>query len=563
MLGAIIGDIVGSRWEFNSTNDYNFELFSDKNGFTDDTICTVAVADAILHGSDDYGKYIHKWCRKYPNPMGGYGGRFHRWVMSDTPKPYGSFGNGSAMRVSPIGWWFAGSDELCEQAKKSAECTHNDPAGIAGARAVAIAISDCLRMSKDFKGKCKTPENILNRALYRAISEYTKKPYDFHIDIEKYRNRFDETCQGTVPVALWIVMHSNSFEDAIRQAVSLGADADTLGAIVGSIAEALWGIPEWIKHKALSYLPDEMREVVVAFRDRLGRLRKLAAKCEYFKVGEPVAFCGYAEQAYEIEREWAHDLAKSWLNADKIKAGMQQLCLMEHWRKWADEYDLPVSLIGYIFKHTADSGMFMHERVEPFLRFLNEAYGRRKEKAAEKKVMKEKLEQHKALLFWKLANGNVAKILNGEDGMPDKSRTATKESWQIEPMPEDPQQTSVMPANIILSHKNMEVLRKGHIPEAQEDHWFMYCDHEYIRYYRSWTGMCAFEARIKYSSVGEAYYIDKIRINHALAEFGVNGDRPAAHLFMYLIAAEVGGDTATAWKDFTRAWEKQALKTLD
>ena len=106
MLGAIIGDIVGSRWEFNQTNNYNFELFSDKNGFTDDTICTVAVADALLHGSDDYGKYIHKWCRKYPHPMGGYGGRFAKWVMSDNPQPYGSYGNGSAMRVSPIGWWF-------------------------------------------------------------------------------------------------------------------------------------------------------------------------------------------------------------------------------------------------------------------------------------------------------------------------------------------------------------------------------------------------------------------------------------------------------------------------
>lgn len=100
MLGAIIGDIVGSRWEFNPTNDYHFELFSDKNGFTDDTICTIAVADAILHDSDDYGKYIHEWCRMYPNPKGAYGGRFSGWVHSNIPQPYGSFGNGSAMRVS-------------------------------------------------------------------------------------------------------------------------------------------------------------------------------------------------------------------------------------------------------------------------------------------------------------------------------------------------------------------------------------------------------------------------------------------------------------------------------
>ncbi len=103
MLGAIIGDLVGSHWEFNPTNDYNFPLFTHKNGFTDDTICTIAVADAILHGSDDYGQFIHTWCRKYPYPMGGYGGRFAQWVASDHPQPYGSYGNGSAMRVSPIG----------------------------------------------------------------------------------------------------------------------------------------------------------------------------------------------------------------------------------------------------------------------------------------------------------------------------------------------------------------------------------------------------------------------------------------------------------------------------
>lgn len=562
MLGAIIGDIVGSRWEFNSTNDYNFELFSDKNSFTDDTVCTIAVADAILHGSDDYGKFIHKWCRKYPNPMGGYGGRFQRWVESDNPKPYGSFGNGSAMRVSPIGWWFGYYDGLYDQAKKSAECTHNDPAGIAGAQAVAMAISECLHMRKDFKGKEITSDNIRMNGIYHALYEYTGWPHAFNLDIEKYRNKFDETCQGTVPVALWIVMNSTSFEDAIRQAVSLGADADTLGAIVGSIAEALWGIPEWMKAKAMSYLPDDMKAVVLKFHERLNRMRQLASRCEYFKVGEFIYVDDRDKKAYDIESEWAHALAISYSNADKMKSNMVQLCGMEHWRKWADEYDLPVSLIGYIFKHTADSGMFMHEMVEPFEEFLRNAYGKRKAKAAEKKALKEKLEQQMAIMFWKLANGNVAKILNGEDGMPDKSKVATKDSWQTEPMPSDPKEVSVMPAQLILSHDNMDQLRRGHVPEAQEDHWFMYSDRDYIRYYRSWTGMCAFEAHVAYSSVGEAYYIDKVRINHALAEFGVNGDIPGAFLFKYLITAELGGDSAAAWDDFTNAWEKQALKDM-
>ena len=139
MIGTIIGDIVGSRWEFNPTNDYNFELFSDENGFTDDTICTVAVADALLKGRD-YGESIHEWCRRYPHPMGGYGGRFAQWVRSDNPQPYGSYGNGAAMRVSPVGMWFEDREELLEHAKKTAECSHNHPEGIRGAQTVALAV---------------------------------------------------------------------------------------------------------------------------------------------------------------------------------------------------------------------------------------------------------------------------------------------------------------------------------------------------------------------------------------------------------------------------------------
>ena len=134
MLGAIIGDIVGSRWEFNPTNDYNFEWLSDENGFTDDTICTVAVADAILHNSEDFGKYIHEWGNRYPNPMGSYGGRFAQWVRSNHPQPYNSFGNGSAMRVSPVAWAAIDLEfkYLLDVAEKSAACTHNHPDGHKG-----------------------------------------------------------------------------------------------------------------------------------------------------------------------------------------------------------------------------------------------------------------------------------------------------------------------------------------------------------------------------------------------------------------------------------------------
>lgn len=266
MLGAIIGDIVGSRFEFNPTNDYGFEFFGEGCSFTDDTVCTIAVADAILR-CRDYGGSIHEWCRRYPDPKGGYGGRFRKWVMSDVPRPYGSFGNGSAMRVSPVAWWFGSGAGMCEEAAASAACTHNHPSGIDGARAVALAVRDCHRL-REKKGSV-TREDILEFGLADAIKVYSPQPENFDVNVEDHRNVFDETCQGTVPVALAIILDSVGFEDAVRKAVSLGADADTLGAITGSIAEALWGIPEWMRKKAMTYLPSEMQDVVKEFHFRL------------------------------------------------------------------------------------------------------------------------------------------------------------------------------------------------------------------------------------------------------------------------------------------------------
>ncbi len=260
MIGAIIGDIVGSRWEFNSTNNYNFEWLSDNNDFTDDTICTIAVADALLKGRD-FGESIHEWCNRYPHPMGGYGGRFAQWVQSDTPLPYNSFGNGAAMRVSPVAW--AANDlefkYLLPMAEKSAACTHNHPEGIKGAQVVAIAIEYGIELP------CHHP-NFTHKdvvELVEACAIFGK--YNIDIKKEDVLNRFDETCQGTVPVALWIIGNSTSFEDAVRKAVSLGADADTLGAIVGSIAEAIWGIPKEMQLEIMRYLPSDMKKVVIQF----------------------------------------------------------------------------------------------------------------------------------------------------------------------------------------------------------------------------------------------------------------------------------------------------------
>lgn len=247
MLGAIIGDIVGSRFEFNNTGRSDFKLFHADCSFTDDTICTVAIADAILRNIS-YKEALLEWCRKYPNPMGGYGGRFAQWVASSNPQPYNSYGNGSAMRVSPVAWHFDKLKDVLVEAERTALPTHNHAEGIIGAVSVAHAIWH-FRKGGDLSG-------------FIGITN------EYYPDILTFRFQkgvFDETCEGTVPLAFQILYTAKSFEDAIRQAVAWGGDSDTLAAIVGSIAEARWGIPWQIGEVAMAYLPQQMQDIIHLF----------------------------------------------------------------------------------------------------------------------------------------------------------------------------------------------------------------------------------------------------------------------------------------------------------
>lgn len=255
MLGAIIGDIVGSRFEFNNTNKTDFKLFTPESSFTDDTICTIAIADAILR-EVSFEQSLLEWCRKYPNPKGAYGGSFARWIHSQHPEPYNSFGNGSAMRVSPCGYLPTRQDVLM-YARKSAECTHNHPDGIKGAECVA----DCIYLARTEKDM-------------GLIAEFVKDVYGYNIcqtsDEIRQTNRFNETCQITVPQAIVCFIESTDFESAIRLAVSIGGDSDTIAAITGSIAEAYYGIPQPIIKKALGYLDADMKNVVTKFKQKYG-----------------------------------------------------------------------------------------------------------------------------------------------------------------------------------------------------------------------------------------------------------------------------------------------------
>jgi ADP-ribosylglycohydrolase len=251
MLGAIAGDIIGSPYEWNKTKDYNFPLFTSGSTFTDDTILTVALADSIM-SKTDYTLKLKEYYNRYPD--GGYGGMFSRWASSKEMKPYNSFGNGSAMRVSPVGWVYNSLEKVLTEAKKSAEVTHSHPEGIKGAQAVAA----CIFLGR--KGKEK-----------REIGTYIEDTFKYNLrrsyeDIKKDYN-FDVTCQGSVPEAIIAFLESKGVEDAIRKAVALGGDADTQACITGSIAEAYYkGIPKSIHDKVFQILDDHLTKITRKFR---------------------------------------------------------------------------------------------------------------------------------------------------------------------------------------------------------------------------------------------------------------------------------------------------------
>ncbi len=272
MLGAICGDIIGSVYEWHNIKTKDFELFKGDCRYTDDSVMTIAIAKACIEYLKDKEAYevehnitivpkgsFRNNCIKYMRHFGnehigaGYGGRFFDWLSTKNPQPYNSYGNGSAMRVSPCGWVAQSLKEAEELAEISAEVTHNHPEGIKGAKAIASAIW-LLRNGK-------TKDEVL---------EYIKAKYyviDFTLNDIRTDYKFDVTCQGSVPQAIEAFMESNSFEDAIKNAISIGGDSDTIGAITGSMAEAFYGIDEEIKNKALSFVTKDLMEVIEEFEN--------------------------------------------------------------------------------------------------------------------------------------------------------------------------------------------------------------------------------------------------------------------------------------------------------
>lgn len=251
MLGAIAGDIIGSIYEFTDFKpDFNFPLFCPNSEFTDDTVLTVALADSLLNNIS-YKEKLIEYYFKYPHA--GYGGMFHKWARSKNPKPYNSWGNGSAMRVSPIGYAYDDLETVLQKAKESAEVTHNHPEGIKGAQATAASI---------FLARTKHSK--------KELKEFVEKNFDYNLDLDFEELRrtyaFNESCQGTVPQAIFTFLISEYFEDSIRKAIYIGGDSDTLACINGSIAEAFYGgVPENIAKEIYKRLDDRLSAEVNSF----------------------------------------------------------------------------------------------------------------------------------------------------------------------------------------------------------------------------------------------------------------------------------------------------------
>ena len=275
MIGAIIGDIVGSRFEFNNHRSKEFELFAEGCELTDDSIMTLSVAKAIMEAmkmtrpsiTDDYNendyyaaiekmsiKHMQEIGRNYPHC--GYGGMFSRWVFSSNPKPYNSYGNGAAMRISPVAFAARTEEECYRLSAAITGVTHNHPEGIKGAEATVTAVW----MAKQGCTKSEISKKIKEK--YYAL--------DFTIDSIRDTYKFNETCQETVPQAIVAFLESTSFEDAIRTAISVGGDSDTLAAITGAIAEAYYGVPEEIKKKALTYFDSRLLEIYNEWSETYG-----------------------------------------------------------------------------------------------------------------------------------------------------------------------------------------------------------------------------------------------------------------------------------------------------
>lgn len=592
MLGAILGDIIGSYYERNNVKTKDFPLVTSQTRYTDDSVMTLAVAKWLLEdplrSEEQLIRFMQKLGRAHIRA--GYGGSFKQWLLSIDPQPYGSWGNGSAMRVSPVGLFADSESEARSLASLTAAVTHNHPEGIKGAEAVAVAVftnRHHASMPLDFRKKMTKlrVEQLFGYDLDRTLDEI-RPSY-----------KFDVSCQGSVPEAIIAYLESESIEDCVRNAISIGGDSDTIAAIACSIfmagensgkEENAWTV-EYNK-----YLPNDLKCIMYEF--------------ENFVFPQKPTFNSYAVNDWLYAGEYPGDK-----NKEKARLKLRQfkhfgithfidlteegelspyeplLCGMQHVRFPIMDQSVPDSIksvqnliktINEIHKESIWNKVYIHcwggvgrtgtivscylasalgtdydATIKELERLWSECPKSANRISPENSEQRnfianfiaelDKFKQMAALLMWTNGLGHMGKAFNGEDAMPEKTRTATADSWTTQPMPNE---HTVIRTDIKVSSETMEIIRKGHIPEAMEDHWFMYCDDEYIRYYRSWTGICIYEAR--YEKTDDGYQITSLKANRSQNQYQETNDRRDCCLFMYLLITEAGGDGSKFFDEF-------------
>lgn len=592
MLGAVLGDIIGSYYEWNNVKTKDFPLTTSKTRYTDDTVMTLAVAKWLMedptHSEYQLIRCMQKLGRTHIRA--GYGGSFKEWLLSANPQPYGSWGNGSAMRVSPVGLFAEYESEARNLARLTAAVTHNHPEGIKGAEAVAVAVFYNRHLSWQ-------PLEIRKKITKNTIERYFG--YNLNRSLEEIRPtyQFDVSCQGSVPEAIIAYLESESIEDCVRNAISIGGGSDTIAAIACSIFMAGENSGKegnkWT-NTFDKYLPNDLKCIMCEF--------------ENFVFPQKPTFNSYVVTDWLYAGEYPGDR-----NEEKAKLKLRQFKRfgITHFIDLTEDgelvpYEQLILGIRYMRFPIVDQSVPQSiESVQELIKTItrihdehstNKVYihcwggvGRTgtivgcflasmlgtdynatiKElerlwadcpKSANR-VSPENLEQHNfiakfieeldkskqtdAILMWTNGLGHMGKAFNREEAMPEKTKTATADSWKTMPMPE---KYAVIRTDIKIPSEAMDIVRKGHIPEAMEDHWFMYCDEEYIRYYRSWTGFCIYEAR--YEKTEEGYKVTSIKANRFPDQYRGTNDRRDFCMFMYLLLTETGGDGSKFFNEY-------------
>lgn len=588
MLGAVLGDIIGSYYEWNNVKTKDFPLVTNQTRYTDDTVMTLAVAKWLLEDPARSEAQLIRCMQKLGRAhiRAGYGGRFKEWLMSNNPQPYNSWGNGSAMRVSPVGLFAESEAEARELARLTASITHNHPEGIKGAEAVAVAVFYNRRLArlslKTRKGITKHRiEELFGYNLYRTLDEI-RPTY-----------QFDVSCQGSVPEAIIAYLESESIEDCVRNAISIGGDSDTIAAIACSIFMAGENCDQegnkWT-NVFDKFLPNDLKRIMYEF--------------EEFVFPKKPTFNSYAVKEWLYAGEYPGDR-----NEDKAKLKLRQFKRfgITHFIDLTEEGELqsyeslirgkmryirfpvvdqsiPQSIdavreliesIMQIHRESSSNKVYIHcwggvgrtgtivgcllasmhgTDYEMTIRELRRLWSDCPKSAT--RVSPENLEQcnfiarfikenekskeTEALQKWITELGQTERFFCKKNALPEKTMIATANRWRTWPMPEE---YVIIRVDITIPEEAMAVIRKGHVPETMEDHWFMYCDGNAIRYFRSWTGVCIFEAFYEKKDSGD-YRITHIKVNRSENQYRGKDLRGDFCMFMYLLVEEAGGDAS-------------------